>query len=226
MILLLVPSREIPPLDFFVRYGFLNHTTLSRREGDRGIRAKKERKKGGKKRSGTTTGTHAPPRLSPSCTVSIIFVILGFRPTVFRLPVFTRAPSCCSICFRFWGVQGVYQGRACIRLPDFFFQTFASIKMGDEQTLFKENPNIFFSFEIPRFILERVITLSFFEKKFGRFRWAHRGDYAASKRRRKLHYHSPCPLSIRRHHRPVTQPRIHHPPPPLLSPFAFDGMEI
>lgn len=75
MILLLVPSREIPPLDFFVRYGFLNHTTLSRREGDRGgTRAKKERKKGGKKKE---WNHHRYAR--PSSALPLVHRVHNFR---------------------------------------------------------------------------------------------------------------------------------------------------
>ena len=89
-----------PAARFFRTLWFLKPRHFLR-EG-RAIAAEKER--------GEKKEWNAPPRL-PSCTVSIIFVILGFRPNrIPRLPVFTRAPL---VAFDF----GVYQGRSSRLLP-------------------------------------------------------------------------------------------------------------
>lgn len=145
--------------------------------------------KGGRSRiKGQREEKKEPVRPSSRLPLAIIFVIPGFRPNrVPRLPVFTTAPPPPPLdaCFRFSGVSRT------------IFQISSSSNLDRNG---RNVRNIIISV-IPRRLVEKRFIHSFFSRRkdLDRFRCAH--------------YHSPCPLSIRRH----------HPPPPVPFRIRRDG---
>lgn len=126
-----------------------------------------------------------PVRPSSRLPLAIIFVIPGFRPNrVPRLPVFTTVPPPSRCLLSIFG-------RIKDDLPDlfFFFKPRSKWKKRPKYN-YKRDP-----------VVEKRFIRSFFSRRkdLDRFRCAH--------------YHSPCPLSIRRH----------HPPPPVPFRIRRDG---